>query len=146
MEKRWKVGGTATASVCNTHCMATLTHADSHAATARLDIHEIVRQLNAHLGTTLVAASTGTKDRGLPLKWAKPDGPMPREEAQRRILFLHRVWRQLAEAESDHVARSWMIGGNPLLDEDTPVTAIREDRYKEVAAAVTAFLEDSPAT
>jgi hypothetical protein len=34
------------------------------------------------------------------------------------------------------------IGGNPLLEEDTPLTAIREDRAREVTAAVTVFLRD----
>ena len=46
----------------------------------------------------------------------------------------------LVAEESDHVARAWMIGGNPFLGEDTPLTAIREDRGGAVIAAVQAFL------
>ena len=52
-------------------------NAATHAQTARLDIHEIVRQLNVHLGPTLVAALAGTKDRNMPIRWAKADGPTP---------------------------------------------------------------------
>jgi hypothetical protein len=49
----------------------------AHAATARMDIHEVARQLNSHLGATLVAALAGTPDHKLPIRWAKSDGPTP---------------------------------------------------------------------
>lgn len=119
--------------------------ASTHAATARMDVHEVARQLNAHLGPTLVAALAGIKDRKLPIRWAKPEGPTPGTDSRRRLQLAHRVWTAIAGAESDHVARSWFIGGNPLLDEDTPLTAIREDRGQDVIAALTAFLADQPA-
>lgn len=118
----------------------------AYAATTRLDIHEVVRQLNTHLGPTLVAALAGTRDRKLPIRWAKLAGPTPGTDYQRRLQLAHRLWAMVAGAESDHVARSWFIGGNPLLEEDTPLTAIREDRRKQVVAAATAFVEDQPAT
>lgn len=117
-----------------------------HAATARMDIHEVVRQLNTHLGPTLVAALAGTRDRKLPIRWAKLDGPTPGTDYQRRLQVAHRLWTLVAGAESDHVARSWFIAANPLLEEDTPITAIREDRRKQVVAAAAAFVEDQPAT
>jgi hypothetical protein len=125
--------------------MATMT-AGIHAATARMDIHEVVRQLNTHLGPTLVAAVAGTRDRKLPIRWAKSTGPRPGADYQRRLQVAHRLWTSVAGAESDQVARSWFIGANPLLGEDTPITAIREDRSKQVVAAAAAFVEDQPAT
>ena len=118
----------------------------AHAATARLDIHEVARQLNGHLGPSLVAALAGTPDRKLPIRWAKTTGPTPGADYQRRLQIAHRLWTLIAESESDQVARSWFIAANPLLDEDTPITAIREDRAKHVAAAVEAFVHDQPAT
>jgi hypothetical protein len=36
----------------------------------------------------------------------------------------------------------WFVGSNPLLDYDTPVDAIREGRFKEVAATTAAMAED----
>ncbi|MET3922498.1 hypothetical protein [Arthrobacter sp. UYEF20] len=110
--------------------------------TARLDIHELVRRLNTHLGPTLVAALSGSKDAKQPIRWAKQGGPTPGPAFENRLRLAHRLWGYLADAESDHVARAWFIGGNPWLGEDTPITAIREDRHKEVTAAVTAFLQD----
>jgi hypothetical protein len=120
--------------------MATLTPTTQHSRTMRMDIHAIVRDLNAALGPTLVAALSGSKDRKLPIRWAKADGPEPRTDATRRLQFAHRQWRLLAAADGEHVARQWFIGGNPHLSENTPITAIREDRHGDVADAVESFI------
>ncbi|MCR2813875.1 hypothetical protein NQ166_12350 [Microbacterium sp. zg.Y1090] len=125
--------------------METLTPTAAHDRTMRMDIHDIVRELNGALGPTLVAALAGSKDRKLPIRWAKEDGPEPRVEASRRLTFAHRQWLLLAAADGEHVARQWFIGSNPQLHEDTPITAIREDRRNDVAAAVKAFIEGSAA-
>jgi hypothetical protein len=37
----------------------------------------------------------------------------------------------------------WSIGSNPLLDQDTPVDAIREKRFQETAAAATAMMDET---
>lgn len=123
--------------------METLTPTAQHGQTMRMDIHDVVRELNAALGPTLVAALSGSKDRKLPIRWAKPDGPEPRSDAARRIFFAHRQWGLLSAADGDHVARQWFIGGNPLLQEETPITAIREDRHADVSAAVDSFIAGS---
>ncbi len=120
--------------------METLTPTTAHSRTMRMDIHDIVRELNAVLGPTLVAGLAGSKDRKLPIRWAKADGPEPRSEASNRLTFAHRQWALLAAADGDHVARQWFIGGNPHLREDTPITAIREGRHSEVAEAAKAFI------
>ena len=121
--------------------MAILTETEIHGATARMDIHQIALELNNALGSTLVAALTGSKDRKQPIRWAKPDGPKPSNDFTRRLQLAHRLWTRLEQAEGEHIARGWFIGGNPLLDEDTPLTAIREDRSKKVSAAAKAFIE-----
>lgn len=115
--------------------------ANGYASTTRMDVHEVVRRLNSHLGATLVAALAGSRDSKLPYRWAKTTTPNDRAEA--RIRMAHRVWVLLADAESDHIARSWFIGANPLLDELSPVMALREDKLREVSLAAQAFVEDS---
>lgn len=121
--------------------MVTTIQTRRHNSTSRMDIHEVVRVLNAGLGSTLVAAASGSKDRKLPLKWAKPDGPTPSPDFAKRLLHLHRQWTLIEEVDGPDVARQWFIGGNPSLGEQTPLTAIREDRLRDVSAAVDAFLE-----
>jgi hypothetical protein len=125
--------------------MPTYTSIEAHAAAARLGFREVVRQLNNHLGATLVAALAGVKDRGLPTKWARADGPEPSDARQTRVYKAHALFFALAQAESESVARAWMIGSNPLLGEDTPITALREDRFKELGQALNAFLASNAA-
>ena len=111
-----------------------------HAQTARMDIHQLVRELNAALGPTLVATLSGSKDRKLPIKWAKADGPTPSPTFQARLQAAHRAWSMISSGEGEHVARAWFIGGNPTLGESTPISAIRDDRRAELSRAVTVFL------
>ncbi|RLP68540.1 hypothetical protein D9V29_13700 [Mycetocola manganoxydans] len=109
----------------------------------RLDYREMTRRLNGALGGTLVAALSGSKDTKASHKWAKENGPQPRPEAQRRLIFAYEQWQKVAEAEGEHVARVWFIGANPWLGYDTPVTAIREDRFKDVSVAAQALIDDT---
>ncbi|HET7138663.1 MAG TPA: hypothetical protein VFI36_00745 [Arthrobacter sp.] len=108
--------------------------------TNELGIREIVRRLNSGLGPTLVAGLTGSKDRRISHKWAKEDGPEPNAAAVRRLMSAIRLWTELSDAHGEHVARLWFIGSNPWLDEDSPVEAIMEDRFKEVRVAANAML------
>lgn len=126
---------------CHNGGMRPTLHTAQFSRTTRMDIHDVVRELNAALGPTLVAALAGSKDRKHPIRWAKPGGPTPGDSFARRLLFAHRKWTELAAADGATVARQWFIGGNPALGEQTPLTAIREDRHEEVAAAVDSFLE-----
>ncbi|MCW4464825.1 hypothetical protein OK351_04805 [Glutamicibacter sp. MNS18] len=121
--------------------MTTLTRNQAHGRTARMDIRQVVQELNEALGPTLVAALTGIKDRKQPIRWARSDGPVPTPQSHNRLILAHAEWKRLISQENDHVARSFFIGGNPMLGEDTPITAIREGRDAELVAAVDAFLE-----
>lgn len=112
----------------------------AHSDTTRLDIHEVVRRMNNHLGATLVAALAGSRDSKAPYRWAKADGPTPRDAVQDRIRVAHRIWTALSDAEGEHTARTWFIGSNPILDEESPVMALRDGRVREVAQAASAFL------
>lgn len=114
---------------------------DAHEKSARLDLHELVRVLNSHLGATLVATLSGVKDRKAPYKWAKAGGIEPRPEAQRRLLAAHRVWSMISTTENHSVARSWFIGANPRLGEESPVMELRNGNIAGVMSAAQAFIE-----
>lgn len=108
-----------------------------------LDIREVTRRLNTALGGTLVSALAGSADPKSSHKWAKEDGPAPRPETARRLYFAYEQWQQVADAEGEHVARVWFIGANPWLGYDTPVNAIRENRFLDVANAAQALVDDA---
>jgi hypothetical protein len=112
-----------------------------HRDIVRLDVHELARRLVMHLGPTLVATLAGVKSRQMPHRWAQPDGPMPSPDAHSRLMAAQRVWDIVSSAEGDDVARAWLIGANPRLDEQAPVLALRDGKIKEVMNAAIAFTE-----
>lgn len=109
--------------------------------TLKQDLHETVRQLNAALGTTLVAYLANSKDQKASIRWARVDGPVPRAETRRRLLDAHQAWTQIASTHSEYIARNWFIAANPRLDEDSPVERLRAGDSKAVMNAVTALIE-----
>lgn len=121
--------------------MVTSAVVQRHRDTSRYEPHELVRELNEGLGTTLVAALAGSKNRAQPYEWAKAGGSTPRAAAWNRLQFAHQIWRDVEEAEGAGVARRWFIGGNPLLSEQSPISAIRDDRHAEVRRAAQAFVD-----
>lgn len=123
--------------------MAEISRTQAHDLTARMNIRTVVQELNDALGPTLVAALSGIKDRKQPSRWVKPDGPVPNHLSHRRLILAHSEFARVSAKEGEHVARSFFIGANPSLGEDTPITAIREDRATELVAAVDLFLEGS---
>lgn len=106
---------------------------------ARLDIHEVARLLVSELGATVVAVLAGVRDRKLPYRWMKADGPSPRMDAESRLRVSLRVWRIVSASDGPNIARAWFIGCNPRLEEEQPIVALREGRAREVVAAAHAF-------
>jgi hypothetical protein len=117
----------------------------AHATTTRLSVREITRRLNAGLGAALVAGLAGSRDAKVSYEWARADGPSPKTDSERRLRFAYGLWLAVSQVESEDVARAWCIGLNPWLDEASPIDAIREGRFKEVAAAAAAMIDDAAA-
>lgn len=114
----------------------------AHAAAAQGGIHDLVRELNENVGPTIVQTIAGVKDRTLPSKWSKSDGPTPRAEAQRRLRLAYQVWWTVSSAQGPSVALAWLAGANPLLEENLPLQYIVDERAAEVLGAAVAFVED----
>lgn len=115
------------------------TGVDTHIQTTRLDLSQVVQHLNTHLGPTLVALLAGVNDRKLPAKWAS-NSVTPRAQSEKMLRAAHRAWITIATAETDHIARAWFIGANPLLGEESPIEALREGRDKDVLGAANRFV------
>ena len=117
------------------------TIASTHAKTTKLGVHQVVAELNDGLGATLVALLAAVRDRKLPYKWAKPNGPVPGPESYRRLQAAHRAWTLIRQADDDYVARNWFIGANPRLNEQPPVMRLRDGDVPAVMAAAQAFVD-----
>ena len=112
-----------------------------HVQTTKLQSSELARQLVQHLGPTLVALIADVRDRKLPYKWAQADGPRPRDAALQRLQVAHRCWITVATAEGEDTARSWFIGANPRLDEESPAVTIRNGDFRSALIAAVAFVD-----
>lgn len=120
--------------------MSVTTTSGHFAETTRLPISELVRRLNAVLGPTLVSTTAGSQDTKAAIRWAKADTTRISEKFEKNLRMAYRAMTAVAEAENSHVARAWFIASNPMLDEDTPVQAIREGRHRDVVRAFTAVV------
>lgn len=106
-------------------------------------IRDTVSFLNNALGPTLVAALSGARDRTISPSWESKDGPLPDTAASERLQCANEAWKLIEASEGPDVARLWFLGANPWLGDDSPVTAIREGRFRQTEIAAKALVEDS---
>lgn len=118
---------------------------DVYAETTKMDIHDLVRELNDKVGPTIVQTMAGTKDRTSPSRWAKPNGPTPNIDVQRRLRLGYRAWLTVARSEGDSVALAWLVGSNPRLNDELPLQYVVDERVKELLGAAEAFVGDTHA-
>lgn len=101
---------------------------------------QVVRALAENLGRRLTGAIAGL-DGNAPIEaWTSTGGPTIEQEA--RLRAAHQVFEMIAEREGPHVARAWMIGMNPQLDDENPILCIARDRHHDVITAARAYLND----
>lgn len=86
--------------------------------------------LVAQLGPTLTAALSGSHTPDV----TDPDDP--------RIAFAWKIFQMIEAVDGADVARAWIIGANPMLGDESVVSAIREQRFKDVEAAATNYREN----
>jgi hypothetical protein len=108
-----------------------------------LDPRALAAAMSDAIGPALTAAACGVDRAVTVAAWA--DGaaaPAVTEVARLRVLA--RAWGMAAGAEGITAAKAWLVEGNPALDGDSPLTALREGRDEEVLSAARALVEDTP--
>lgn len=95
----------------------------AHREAVRLPIATLAEKLQEMLGQRLTAYAVAIKDPKSIGKYARGDGK-PREEPERRLRELFQICFVLGEPAD--VVRAWMIGSNPLLDDQAPIEVLRE--------------------
>jgi hypothetical protein len=103
-----------------------------------------VTYLNSKIGPTLVAASIGLRNRTAVSEVSESLEEILSVEQRLRLNALLEVWTTVANSEGDDIARAWMIGANPWLNDESAITALREDRFNQVTVAARAMVEDTP--
>jgi hypothetical protein len=102
-------------------------------------IATVVRLLDILLGVRLTAkvASAATEDEVT--RWMQGERMSIEQEA--RLRTAHQVSQVIAEREGPQVARAWMLGMNPQLDDENPILCIAADRHHDVLLAARAYLK-----
>lgn len=59
-----------------------------------------------------------------------------------RVKVGYEIWHMIERAEGADAARAWFIGGKPMLDNDTPIEAIRKGHYSKVHIAAIAYIDN----
>jgi hypothetical protein len=113
--------------------------AEAHRKMVTSEISDIAAFLQEMLGRNLVAYIAETKDTKAVTRWAKAES-QPRPEAEKRLRSTYQILQLLLSADSSHVARAWIVGMNPQLDDEAPAEVIREGRYKDALIAAKAYV------
>lgn len=117
----------------------TATVADlAHRETTERPIAEIARILQETFSQRVTAHIAGVEDAKQVGRWARSQNA-PRFDSECRLRTAYQVFTYIATCENEHIARAWMMGMNPQLDDDSPIVAIADERFKEVMAAARSF-------
>jgi hypothetical protein len=112
----------------------------THRKTVEASIADTAAFLQEALGQKLVAFMVGVEDPKTVGRWAS-EKRLPRDlEVERRLRDAHQIFRLLLTKESPHTVRAWFVGLNPQLNDESPATAVREGRTRDVLIAAKAFL------
>ena len=101
----------------------------------RIATSEMVSDLVEVLGSRLVAYIAGVSETRAVREWGS-DQRSPREEAEKRLRLAWVVMTLIASNESPRVARTWMMGLNPVLDDVSAARLIRENDADEVHSRI----------
>uniref|UniRef100_UPI002F917B13 XRE family transcriptional regulator n=1 Tax=Streptomyces virginiae TaxID=1961 RepID=UPI002F917B13 len=106
--------------------------------TAELKITEIATFLQEQFSQRVVARLAGIEDPKQVGRWSRGQNE-PRFDSEFRLRTAFQVFRYIEECENRHVARAWMMGMNPQLEDESPLLVIADDRFKEVMAAARSY-------
>jgi hypothetical protein len=110
-----------------------------HRRTVKASVPEITKFLEEVLTRQLIAYMTEVKDGKTVGRWASGDRN-PDRETESRLRAIYQIFQILQAEESSHTVRAWFIGLNPQLDDESPATAIREGRAKDVLVAAKSWV------
>lgn len=113
---------------------------DTHRTAVASSIADIAAFLQDALGQKLVAFMVEVEDPKTVGRWVSGKR-LPKDlDVERRLRDAHQIFRLLLTKESPHTVRAWFVGLNPQLGDESPATAIREGRTRDVLVAAKAFL------
>ncbi|MGW3385247.1 XRE family transcriptional regulator [Streptomyces albogriseolus] len=106
--------------------------------TTEQPIAEIARFLQDTFSQRVAAHIAGVEDPKQVGRWARSQNT-PRFDSECRLRTAYQVFIYISNCENRHIARAWMMGMNPQLEDDSPIQAIADGHFKDVMAAARSF-------
>ncbi|MEU3226212.1 XRE family transcriptional regulator [Streptomyces sp. NPDC006976] len=106
--------------------------------TTELRPDQMAQLLQDTFSQRVAALIAGIEDPKQVGRWARSQNT-PRIDSENRMRAACQVFAFISDCENQHIARAWMLGMNPQLDDDSPIEAIAEGRFKEAMAAARSF-------
>lgn len=104
-----------------------------------LATEQLFNTLSCDLGPALTSVLTGASRSGFRRAALQVDSG-----AEARLRTAYEVFTGLAAQEGPSVARAWMIGMNPHLEDQSPIAVLAQDRYADVLLAARCYLNENP--
>lgn len=115
----------------------------AHTQAMRAEFPEVVSALRELLGRKLVAYLGGVKETRAVNQWAAGERE-PAAAVQARLRLALQLALMIAEADGPRVAKAWLQGLNPELDDRSPARLLREGELqtdgRALLGAARAFL------
>jgi len=102
------------------------------------DVPQISSYLNETIGPKLVAYMLGKSTQTV-ARWAAGTQRPPQPDVESSLRGIFQIVQTLIEVDSRHVARAWLIGMNPQLDDRSPAEVIADGDLRQVMTAARAF-------
>jgi hypothetical protein len=114
----------------------------AHVVAISTTIADIARFLQDNLGQRLTARIAGISDPKQVGRWATGTSA-PRRDAEARLRDAIQIFNVIQQAESVYIARAWMIGMNPQLEDMAPAQCIADGRSRDVMVAARAYVNNA---
>lgn len=109
----------------------------AHQRSVELRFADIVDFLQQEIGQNLTAYIADKAPTTIG-RWSRSEQQAGDKE-ERRLRETYRIFQLITEVDSSHVARAWLMGLNPQLDDQAPADVLKEDRLRDVLIAAKAF-------
>jgi hypothetical protein len=118
---------------------------EAHREAVTAAFPEVVRSLVSIIGRKQTAYIASVKDARAIDRWI--EGGTPQNDVEQRIRLAYHVATLLVKSDSAGVVQAWFVGLNPELNDNVPITLLREgsleDDGKRVLNAARAFVAGS---
>ncbi|WP_326783545.1 XRE family transcriptional regulator [Streptomyces sp. NBC_00151] len=114
----------------------------AHIVAVSTTIADIARFLQDNLGQRLTARIAGISDPKQVGRWAT-GAAAPRAAAEARLRDAIQIFNVIQQSESVYIARAWMIGMNPQLEDMAPAQCIADGHARDVMVAARAYVNNT---